>query len=123
MEPVVLAFHIPGGVQPRLRQLCAEKNITLRLIGREQYGVALGSLVAGSAVTGGNGEEFTEPMLVMALFPKGMMSDFLDSFPGRLIPSISLKAVLTPTNAAWTAERLYRELGTERESFRKYAKK
>ena len=51
--------------------------------------------------------------LVMANFPAGMMNTFLGLFRRMSIAPVALKAMLTPTNAAWDSEKLHEELAGE----------
>ena len=52
-------------------------------------------------------------MLMMANFPAGMMNTFLGLFRRMGIAPVALKAMLTPTNAAWDSEKLHEELAGE----------
>ena len=59
------------------------------------------------------GAGFEDEMLVMANFPAGMMNTFLGLFRRMGIAPVALKAMLTPTNAAWDSEKLHEELAGE----------
>ena len=59
------------------------------------------------------GVGFEDEMLVMANFPAGMMNTFLGLFRRMGIAPVALKAMLTPTNAAWDSEKLHEELAGE----------
>ena len=52
-------------------------------------------------------------MLVMAHFRPGMLEGMLQGFRAAHIPPVALKAMLTDTNAAWTAAALYAEIAKE----------
>ena len=52
-------------------------------------------------------------MLVMAHFRPGMLEGMLQGFRASHIPPVALKAMLTDTNAAWTAPALYAEIAKE----------
>ena len=59
------------------------------------------------------GAGFEDEMLMMANFPAGMMNTFLGLFRRMGIAPVALKAMLTPTNAAWDSEKLHEELAGE----------
>ena len=52
-------------------------------------------------------------MLVMAHFRPGLLEGMLQGFRAAHIPPVALKAMLTDTNAAWTAPALYAEIAKE----------
>ena len=58
-------------------------------------------------------------MLVMHGFDQAMLDDFLRFFRAEDVRRVELKAVLTPTNASWTAAELSRHLQAERDAMRK----
>ena len=49
-------------------------------------------------------------MLVMAHFRPGLLEGMLQGWRAAHIPPVALKAMLTDTNAAWTAPALYAEI-------------
>ena len=63
-----------------------------------------------------------EEMLVMQGFGQQMLDDFLRFFRREQLRRVELKAVLTPTNAAWSAAELCRHMTLEREAMQKRAK-
>ena len=52
-------------------------------------------------------------MLVMAHFRPGLLEGMLQGWRAAHIPPVALKAMLTDTNAAWTAPALYAEIAKE----------
>ena len=50
-----------------------------------------------------------------------MLNAFLHGFRADKIPPVSLKAILTPTNAGWNALQLHDELVKEREAIQRGA--
>ena len=52
-------------------------------------------------------------MLVMAHFRPGLLEGMLQGWRAAHIPPVALKAMLTDTNAAWTATALYAEIARE----------
>ncbi|MFR8977298.1 MAG: DUF3783 domain-containing protein [Christensenellales bacterium] len=62
------------------------------------------------------GAGFEDEMLVMANFPAEMMNAFLGLFRRMGIAPVALKAMLTPTNAAWDSEKLHAEIAGEHQA-------
>lgn len=52
-------------------------------------------------------------MLVLAHFRPGMLEGMLQGLRAAHVPPVALKAMLTDTNAAWTAPALYAEIARE----------
>lgn len=69
------------------------------------------------------GKAFEEEMLVMFNFDEELMNNFLNYFRDNKIPSIRLKAMLTPTNANWNSIALYKELKQEHEYYESMRRK
>lgn len=123
-EPTVLAYNLDVFAQGRLDAACRSVGARMRLVAREEYALPVAALagipVRRAADTAGG--DFTEPMLVMC----GMLSDQLDAFLAALRQAglrVPLKAVLTPTNAAWPSTALHDELSREHEQMTKNAGK
>lgn len=57
--------------------------------------------------------DFSDPMLVFCGMSQKDVSDLLDEMRRLKMPSIPLKAVLTPTNAGWPSWYLHRQLQEE----------
>ena len=93
-QPVLLCYNLTGEKMQKIRiaALCGAEDA------RE------------AAYTGAG---FEDEMLVMANFPAGMMNTFLGLFRRMGIAPVALKAMLTPTNAAWDSEKLHEELAGE----------
>ena len=66
---------------------------------------------------------FSDEMLVMAHFRPGMLDAFLGGFRQSRIPPVKLKAMLTETNAAWTANELHTAILAEHEQMEAMRKK
>ena len=115
-EPTVLAVNILPEKLGKLRFLCLRLGIRVQIVEQRAFGCAVGALVAGdAAMMRARHAPFTDEMLVMADFLPGMLDAFLGGFRESGIPPIPLKAMLTPTNASWTLERLHAALREEHE--------
>jgi hypothetical protein len=113
----MLAFRIDTDKHAALQDICAGLGIELVDIARKDYAQPLGALaqVKGfkrekAAYTG---PELPAEMLVFS----GMNSDRVDAFLAAYkqtgLAPVSLKAIVTPDNIRWNAEKLFRELMRE----------
>ena len=82
------------------------------LAGMAMMGVALAGAAARTEAAF-SGEGFSDEMLVMANFTNALLHAFLKSTQQAKMQAIPLKAVLTPTNAAWDSVRLHDEIQKE----------
>ena len=105
----LLAFSVPADRLFRLSMLCASIGAEFEPVPPERCGETLGALAAGSGGARG-AKPLPEEMLVMAGFPDAMIDALLDGWRKAGLAPVRLKAVLTPTNAAWTPARLQAEL-------------
>ena len=117
MNPMVLCYNLRSEQIARLRVLCLRLGIQLRIVEQEEFALPVGVLagVAERPETLEEIEPLFDPMLVMAHFRPGMLDAFLNGFRQSRIPSVKLKAMLTGTNAAWSAAKLHREIRAEHE--------
>ena len=119
MDGKLLLFQIPEGeIRRKIRQVCVMENVEMMPVEPGQYGQTIGQL-AMMPNPGGNdlGAALAEPMMVLCV-----RQEKLERLPAALrkagLPPIC-KAVLTPTNAAWTPLQLLTELQRERAEFMK----
>lgn len=82
----------------------------------ERFGATLAQILANEPGGDVPIEPFTEELLVLSEVSERQMDTLLTLLRKRRI-LIPLKAMVTPTNAAWTVETLYRELCRERAAF------
>lgn len=113
----LLLFNMNEIKAALIGSLCGGMGIRPVKIYRQQYGEKIGALAGIPAfdLSGApcQGADFSEEMMVMCFFEKETLDAFLDAYKAAGLPPIGLKAVLTPYNAAWSAEKLYRELKKE----------
>lgn len=120
-EPLLLTYNLSPDAFIALRALCAKLGIRCRPVKPEEYALPVGALAgipvaadASSAAEAG----FDDGMLVIC----HMLSDQLDALLEGLRqggPRVALKAVLTPSNVAWSAYRLHAELAREHAALRR----
>ena len=117
MTPQVLIYNIHDPLRKkRLKMLLLSLKIRAKIVTGEQYGQPIGTLAGIKDIPPapdlGQPAAMTEEMLIMCHFPEALLNCFLPLLRknGLVIP---LKAVLTPTNAAWSSYKVYRELRRE----------
>lgn len=113
-KPQILCYALPQDSH-RLLAVCGRRfGVTLRTVLPAFYQLPIAA-VAGGLLPSKTAEEtpLPEPMLVFVNMPEVRLKQFLTAMREEGL-RISLKAVLTPYNAVWNAEELYRELCRER---------
>ena len=125
MNPMVLCYNLQPEKLGRLRVLALRLGIGVRVVEPEKFGLPVGALagVMEPPETVEEAELFSDEMLVMAHFRPGMLDAFLNGFRQSRIPSVKLKAMLTETNASWSAAKLHREIRAEHEQMEAMRKK
>lgn len=114
--PVILAVHMAPERLGRIRTLCALERLRLRPVAPAEYGRPIGALagVLPPSEAEAPEAEVTEEMLILCGLGEAALNRFLQAFRRQGVPTVALKAVLTPTNASWTVPVLFRELQRER---------
>ena len=115
--PVILCYGGSEELRLSLQKLVRPLGISVRTVPLSEFSLPLAAVVAGRAAKEISplSAPLPEPMLLFANTPQGMLEVVLDAMKGRGL-RVSLKAILTPVNAAWTAYELYRELCAERKA-------
>ncbi len=120
MIPQVLLFNIKGEKLKKIKMLSAVLKIKAVEISPDDFAQTLGALSGLEEKTGIRQESaFSEEMLVMVHFSRAHMNAFLGGFKRNKIPTIALKAMLTPTNTGWSANRLFEEISAEQKAMQK----
>ena len=121
-DAMVFSVNLDGERHAMLQSVCDSLGIILKPVPREAFGLPLGALLgmpaarlAGAAEDSG----FDDPMLLLCGLEEPTFSAFLQALRRSGLPRIDLKAVLTPTNVAWTAVQLRNELLREHEQMRR----
>ena len=111
MTPTLLAYQIAPGKLGRMQVVCLRLGIRVQAA---DFGQPIGAL-AGVLPRAADVPAAPLPgeMLVMAHFRPGMLEGMLQGWRAAHIPPVALKAMLTDTNAAWTAPALYAEIAKE----------
>lgn len=119
MNGKVLLFQVPEGeILAKIRLVAQRQNVQIRVVGLGEYHRTIGQLAMLPPAPGiCGGTVLTEPMMVLCMQPQ-QLDHVLAALRSAGVPPIC-KAVLTPTNAAWTPEQLLTELQRERAEFMK----
>ena len=117
-QPVLLCYNLSGEKMQKIRLAAMRLRIRVRPVEEDEYAQTVAALCdleekADAAYVGAG---FEDEMLVMANFPAGMMNAFLGLFRRMGIAPVALKAMLTPTNAAWNSEKLHAEIAGEHQA-------
>lgn len=124
MVPTVFLFNLSSEVLPALKKLCLTHRLRAVPVPPQQFSLPLKALgpqapapaEAPSASSEDSPAPFSDPMLLFSGVAPGQLDSFLRGFRKAKLAPISLKAVMTPTNAEWDAVRLHRELTLEQEA-------
>lgn len=117
-QPVLLCYNLSGEKMQKIRLAAMRLKIRVRPVEEDEYAQTVASLCGLEEKTDAAyvGAGFEDEMLVMANFPAGMMNAFLGLFRRMGIAPVALKAMLTPTNAAWNSEKLHAEIAGEHQA-------
>lgn len=115
--PSILLYNLDGDKGTQVRMLCMRLRIRIRNVSPSEYAEPVGALAGLSplACTPCEGS-FSDEMAVFVNFDGDLLNRFLREMRATRIPSIALKAVLTPTNQSWTSLQLHDELQREHEA-------
>ena len=118
-KPLILCFAVSEETTVALRRFAKRFGAEVRSIAPASYSLPIAAIVGGLEGTPtALASELPEPMLIFANFPETLLDVFLDALRASDLPKVPLKAVVTPTNAAWRVDELYRELCRERAAVR-----
>ena len=122
MGPAVLLYNISREKERAIRALCEKLSVAAVSVPVSRHGCTVGEALRGEGTDRAAKKPFGDEMLVLQL--PGILLDFFIQGLMREGADVALKAAITPTNVAWTADALYRELVRERQEFlRSFAKK
>ncbi len=126
MNKKILLFECNIFQKNQIIALCNRCNIeVVSFDKREEYNASLGILAGLSGIHAGNTtagntagkgktvQQLAGPMLVFCGIQQQDVFDLIDAWNKAGIPAIDHKAMLTPFNAAWMPDQLYRELDQE----------
>ena len=117
-QPDLLCYNLSDEKMQKIRLAAMRLKIRVRPVEKDEYAQTVAALCGLEEETDAAyvGAGFEDEMLVMANFPAGMMNAFLGLFRRMGIAPVALKAMLTPTNAAWDSEKLHAEIAGEHQA-------
>ena len=111
-EPLILTYNLDKPQMLKMIFVCSQLKIRYLNVQKTDYAQPLAALAGLRARTDAvySGEGFIEEMLVMVNFNGQLLQAFLNALKRGKVPTVALKAVLTPTNEVWDSIRLHDEL-------------
>ena len=115
MRPTILTFNLSDARLSKLRFLCMKLGLMVKPIPAEDCCQPISALCGLSdPADAAPAESFPEEMLVFCHMDNAAVNRFLQTAKQMRFAPVALKAILTPTNAAWTPAQLCAELRDER---------
>ena len=115
-RPMILAFSLSDARLGKLRFLCMKLGVMVKPVTEADFPQPIGAL-CGTSDRSENPEAADAPvgeMIVFCHMSDVQVNRFLLTAKQLRVPPFPIKAILTPTNAAWNASQLYQELTQER---------
>ena len=110
----ILMFNVSKEKRDKIIQMCKTLGILTKIVDRPKYNQKIGALAEISGFKEDKEiytkEEFPLEMLVFSGMNQQQVDLFLKEYRKRGIEQIGCKAIITPDNVFWTAEKLFREL-------------
>ena len=124
LQPQALLFSFrPEDRTMRIIRYLSAQGVSVRTVQAAELNETLGYLFSLPGYEKRSSPAFltqsVPEMLVMHGFGQARLDAFLRFFREEGVRRVELKAVLTPTNAAWTAAELSRHLAAERDAMQK----
>ena len=115
MRPTILTFNLSETRLSKLRFLCMKLGLMVKPVPAEDCCQPISALCGLSdPADAAPAEAFPEEMLVFCHMDNAAVNRFLQTAKQMRFAPVALKAILTPTNAAWTPAQLCAELKDER---------
>ena len=115
MRPTILTFNLTDARLSKLRFLCMKLGLAVKPVPAEDCCQPISALCGLSdPADAAPAEAFSEEMLVFCHMDNAAVNRFLQTAKQMRFAPVALKAILTPTNAAWTPAQLCAELKDER---------
>ena len=115
MRPTILTFNLTDARLSKLRFLCMKLGLMVKPVPAEDCCQPISALCGLSdPADAAPAEAFSEEMLVFCHMDNAAVNRFLQTAKQMRFAPVALKAILTPTTAAWTPAQLCAELKDER---------
>lgn len=110
----ILLFSVAVQKVGKIEALCKKLGITVMQVEKSDYGQKLGAIAGVSGFkkdgTGYSGSDFPAEMLIFSGMNSSQIDVFLAEYKKSGIEPIGCKAIVTPDNVFWSAEKLFREI-------------
>ena len=110
----ILLFSVAVQKVGKIEALCKKLGITVMQVDKSDYGQKLGAIAGVSGFkkdgTGYSGSDFPAEMLIFSGMNSSQIDVFLAEYKKSGIEPIGCKAIVTPDNVFWSAEKLFREI-------------
>ena len=117
MRPTILTFNLSEARLAKLRFLCMKLGLAVKAVPAKDCCQPISALCGLSEPTdAAPAEAFSEEMLVFCHMDNAAVNRLLQTARQLRFAPVALKAILTPTNAAWTPAQLCAELKQERDA-------
>jgi hypothetical protein len=113
---MILTFNLNENRLSKLRFLCMKLGLLVKPVPAEDFAQPIGALcgISPRAEASDTVQPFDGEMIVFCHMSSQQIDRFLTAARQMRVPAFPIKAMLTPTNAAWNAGQLYAELTQER---------
>ena len=117
MRPTILTFNLSDARLSKLRFLCMKLGLMVKPVPAEDCCQPISALCGlSNPADAAPAEAFSEEMLVFCHMDNAAVNRFLQTAKQMRFAPVALKAILNPTNAAWTPAQLCAELRQERQA-------
>lgn len=110
----ILLFSVAAQKVEKIKALCKTLGISVQQVEKSDYGQKLGAIaeVSGFKKDGSkySGADFPAEMLIFSGMNSSQIDVFLAEYKKSGIEPIGCKAVVTPDNVFWSADKLFREI-------------
>ena len=104
MKETILLYNFDSAaIRNKIKFLCIQSGIHIRVVEKQQYDVPIGILACGKKEA-------------LAGFTGTKLNQFLNAMYKQKIPRVNLKAMLTEYNVNWDSVTLHDELAKEHEA-------
>ena len=117
----LLIYNIGAEKRRRIQTLAIRLGFRTRVVKPEEFALPLGQLAqipGAESLQPGDGTVFDDEMLVLCNVPSQAFQAFLSGLRSQKTP-VTLKAVLTEHNAAWSSAALHDAIRAEHEAMQK----
>ena len=110
--PLILTYNLDNPQKLKLMFACSQLKIRCLAVSKADYAQPISALAGMRSRIDAkySGDGFMDEMLIMVNFTGQLLQAFLNALRRGKVPTIALKAVLTPHNECWDSMRLHDEL-------------